>query len=254
MDPILVTRNLSKSFGGLKALQDLSISVGPGEIMGLIGPNGAGKTTTINLLTGLYRPETGEILLSGRDINGSGSAEIARAGMARTFQNLRLFGNRSVRDNIRAGQHLLVKSWWSRISAIPTAEERALGCEVDVLLERFQLHNLRNRTAAELSYGEKKRLEMARALAARPRVLLLDEPAAGMNPSELDWLANTIRAIRDEGVAILLVEHHMKLVMAVCDRITVLNFGTMIAQDRPSAIARNSQVIEAYLGKESLAC
>lgn len=240
---------LSKSFGGLKALDKLDFSLSAGEIMGLIGPNGSGKTTTINVITGIYKATQGKVRLDGLDLTNKRADLVAKAGIARTFQNLRLFGRQTVRNNIRSSQTILCTSPLTKLSAIPTAEERRLSEQADALLEQFQLSDLRHRTADSLSYGEKKRLEMARALAMHPRVLLLDEPAAGMNPTELEWLAGTISHLRSSGLAIVLVEHHMKLVMSICDRITVLNFGGKIAEGTPSEMSRNPDVITAYLGE-----
>ena len=241
--------NLSKSFGGLKALDALSLSAEPGQVLGLIGPNGSGKTTTINLLTGVYHATSGTVKLAEREITNHQAHRIARAGVIRTFQNLRLFPTRSVRDNIRAGQTVLCQSLLTRISAFRTAEEGDLKREVDGLLERFSLSDRADWPAASLSYGERKRVELARALAMRPKVLLLDEPAAGMNPNELEWLTGVIREIGNSGVSIILVEHHMKLVMSICDRIAVLNFGRKIAEGSPAEIAGDEAVITAYLGK-----
>lgn len=240
---------LSKSFGGLKALDQLDFTLSAGEVMGLIGPNGSGKTTTINVVTGIFPATQGMVKFDGVDLTNKRSDQVAKAGIARTFQNLRLFGRHTVRNNIRSSQTILCKSLISRLSAIPTAEERQLSEEADALLEQFQLKDLGKRTAGSLSYGERKRLEMARALAMRPRVLLLDEPAAGMNPTELEWLAETISHLRSTGLAIVLVEHHMKLVMRICDRITVLNFGGKIAEGTPSEVSQNKDVITAYLGE-----
>jgi len=226
---MFIVKGLSKSFGGLKALENLDISVNSGEIMGLIGPNGSGKTTTINLITGLLKADSGKVQLDGKDLTNKASDIIAKSGTARTFQNLRIFSRQTVRDNIR---------------------ERIFASETDVLLEKFDLSHVSHKRAASLSYGEKKRLEIARALALKPKVLLLDEPAAGMNPLELDWLAETIVGLKKSGLAIILVEHHMKLVMKVCDRITVLNFGNKIAEGSPKEITNNKDVITAYLGKD----
>jgi len=246
---VFCVSDLSKSFGGLKALDQLDFSLSGGEVMGLIGPNGSGKTTTINVITGIFPATRGTVHLDDQDLTNRRADQVARAGIARTFQNLRLFGRHTVRNNIRASQTVLCKSLLSRLSAIPTAEERRLAEEADALLEQFQLTDLSRRTADSLSYGEKKRVEMARALAMRPRVLLLDEPAAGMNPTELEWLAETILRLRSTGMAIVLVEHHMKLVMRICDRITVLNFGSKIAEGTPQVVSQDKDVITAYLGE-----
>lgn len=239
---------LSKSFGGLKALDELSFAIEPGQILGLIGPNGSGKTTTVNIITGIYPPSAGSVAFGGQDVTGKKPHQMLRTGLVRTFQNLRLFSERSVLDNIRAGQNARCKSWLTLLSAFSTAEERALHREALTLAERFNLSDKLNTPAGDLSYGEKKRLEIARALASQPSILLLDEPAAGMNPSELEWLIGTLREIRDSGVAILLIEHHMKLVMAVSDNIVVLNFGKKIAEGAPETISKNPDVIAAYLG------
>ncbi|MGF7159987.1 branched-chain amino acid transport system ATP-binding protein [Rhodoligotrophos appendicifer] len=246
---MLDVSNLSKSFGGLKALSELSFAVSPGQILGLIGPNGSGKTTTINVITGLLPASAGRIRLNGSEITRNRSDQIAKSGMTRTFQNLRLFNSQTVRNNVRSGQGILCRSLLSKISAIPTSEERQLRVEAEDLLARFSLADRADWPASALSYGEKKRLELARAMAMRPRVLLLDEPAAGMNPVELDWLTNIIREIGASGVAVVLVEHHMKLVMSVCHKIVVLNFGQKIAEGPPEEIAKNPDVITAYLGK-----
>lgn len=249
MSALLQVNALSKSFGGLRALDDLSFTVQPGEIFGLIGPNGSGKTTTINLLTGILPCSGGGFTLGGQSLSGHKPEAIVHAGIARTFQNLRLFAARSVLDNVRAAQTLHCRSPWTRLAAIPNREERALREEACTLIDRFGLTHCLHVPAGALSYGEKKRLEMARALATRPRLLLLDEPAAGMNPVELDGLAAIIRQISAAGTAILLVEHHMKLIMQVCQRIAVLNFGQKIAEGTPSEIGRDVAVIGAYLGK-----
>jgi len=249
VEAVLTVTDLGKSFGGLQALSGLSFSVRGGEIFGLIGPNGSGKTTTINVLTGLYPASAGSFLLAGHDISRAKPETIVRSGMSRTFQNLRLFPSQTVLDNVRTGQTMHCRDLWSRFGAFPNSEERTLEREAQCLIERFGLGERRHWPAASLSYGEKKRLEIARAMAMRPKVLLLDEPAAGMNSVELEWLMKAIREIGASGVAVLLVEHHMKLIMQVCDNIAVLNFGVKIAEGPPSRIATDSEVITAYLGK-----
>jgi branched-chain amino acid transport system ATP-binding protein len=249
VNTLLRVERLSKSFGGLQALQDLSLGLRAGEVFGLIGPNGSGKTTTINLLTGVYRASAGSVAIDDRELAGCKPEQIVRAGIARTFQNLRLFATRSVLDNVRAAQTIHCRHAWTRFTAVPNAEERALRDEACEIVERFGLGPRADAPAGALSYGEKKRLEMARAVAMRPRVLLLDEPAAGMNPVELEGLIGLIRGISAQGTAVLLVEHHMKLIMQVCDRIAVLNFGMKIAEGTPSEIANDPEVISAYLGK-----
>ncbi len=251
---ILDVRNLDKSFGGLKAVQRFSLTLERGNLKGLIGPNGAGKTTVFNLLTGVYKPDAGLIHLAGREITGLRSCFIAEAGIARTFQNIRLFPDLSVLDNVRiachvrSDQHLagaILRSRYHR------GDERAIRERAMTLLSLFKLDDRVREQARNLPYGDQRRLEMARALATDPKVLLLDEPAAGMNPQEKGALRSLILDIRSKfDVAILLIEHDMGVVMNLCEHITVLNFGQTIATGPPEKVQNDPLVIEAYLGTD----
>ena len=251
-DSIIEVRDVTMRFGGLTAVSQLDIRIPRGSIVGLIGPNGAGKTTVFNVLTGFYTPQEGQVIFNGRDITGVRPHAICAAGMARTFQNIRLFHNETALENVMIGCHVRRKSrWWSAVLGLAAGEEAAIRARAAELLARVGLGAHADEKASALPYGAQRRLEIARALATKPEFLLLDEPAAGMNPQESMELMRFIRQIRDEfGLTILLIEHDMKVVMGVCEHIWVLEYGQIIADGEPEAIRSNPRVIEAYLGEE----
>ena len=250
---MLDVKNLSISFGGLKAVDDFSITIEKGQLYGLIGPNGAGKTTIFNLLTGVYKPDGGRILLDGKDITGHKAIQINQTGIARTFQNIRLFKELSVLDNVKVGLHNHHKySTLSGILRLPSyyKVEKEMDERAMELLKVFDLDKEIDYKASNLPYGKQRKLEIARALATEPKLLLLDEPAAGMNPNETAELMKTIRFVRDHfDMTVLLIEHDMKLVSGICERLTVLNFGHMLAEGPTSEVLSNPEVIKAYLGE-----
>ena len=251
--PVLDVRNLGIDFGGLTAVDSFNITIGPTEISGLIGPNGAGKTTIFNLLTGVYQPTRGSILLKGIDTKGLYTAKVNKMGIARTFQNIRLFNDMTALDNVKVGMHNEIKcSFISSLLHLPSyyKSEKKANEKAMELLEFMGLGDIADQKAGSLPYGVQRRLEICRALASNPAIILLDEPAAGMNPSETAELMHQIRRIRDTfQIAIFLIEHDMNLVMNVCEGIVVVNYGKIIAKGTPEEIKNNPAVIEAYLGR-----
>lgn len=249
---MLEVKELSIQFGGLRAVDGLNMKVMKGQLYGLIGPNGAGKTTVFNMLTGVYKPTTGGIFLEGENIAGKPPVEINRSGIARTFQNIRLFKNMTVLDNVKAGLHNQTKyTWIEGVLRLPRyfKEEKQMDERAVELLKVFELDGEKDALAANLPYGKQRKLEIARALATNPKLLLLDEPAAGMNPNETAELMETIRFVRDKfDMTILLIEHDMKLVAGICEEVTVLNFGQELAQGETSKVLNDPKVITAYLG------
>ncbi len=251
---MLEIRGLTKHFGGIRAVDGVDLHLGQGELVGLIGPNGSGKTTVFNLVTGIYRPDAGSVTLKGENLVGIPPHRINRLGVARTFQNIRLFRNLTVMDNVRIAHH-------SHLGYGPVAAlcrtgrfyngEKELNEIVEVFLSIFQFQNRKYEMAGSLPYGDQRKLEIARALASKPGVLLLDEPAAGMNPYEVGRLMEFILAIRERfRLSILLIEHQMRLVMGICERLAVMDFGQVIARGLPAEIRGNRKVIEAYLGED----
>ncbi len=253
MAALLDVKNLGISFGGLRAVNGFDIAIEKEELYGLIGPNGAGKTTVFNLLTGVYKPDSGKILLDGQDITGKKNIEISKAGIARTFQNIRLFKQLSVLDNVKAGLHN--NHHYTTVEGILRLPryrkvEKEMNEQAMELLKVFELDHVADHLASNLPYGQQRKLEIARAMATEPKLLLLDEPAAGMNPNETKELMDMIQFVREKfHMTILLIEHDMKLVSGICEKLTVLNFGEVLAQGETAEVLNDPQVITAYLGE-----
>lgn len=253
-ETVLKTENLGISFGGLKAVQDLNLEIKKGQLYGLVGPNGAGKTTVFNMITGVYKPTTGKFWLDGENLTGKSQESINHKGIARTFQNIRLFNNMSVIRNVMVGLHNQPEfkcGVFSSIFRLPAhfKTEKAMRARAKEILRIVGLEEERNNLSCNLPYGKQRKLEIARALATNPKLLCLDEPAAGMNPHETEDLMNIVRRIRDEyDITILLIEHDMKFVSGLCDEITVLNFGTVLAQGTPEVALNDPEVVKAYIG------
>ena len=248
---LLEARAIAKHFGGVTALRDVSLTIRQGEIYGLIGPNGAGKTSFFDVLTGLYHPDSGELIFAGEKLQASAPHKVARLGIARTFQNIRLFGNMTAMENVMVGRH--VRTHAGVFGAVlhdrrTTREETAIRRRAEELLNYVNIADRADDLARHLSYGDQRRLEIARALATDPKLLALDEPAAGMNATETAGLRDLIEGLRRDGLTVLLIEHDVKLVLGLCDRVAVLDHGQKIAEDVPEAVRANPKVIEAYLG------